>query len=194
MQDQTNRFPMVLDELKLWQEIRQGDTESFSRFYDHFARDLFRYGYRVCTDKALVQDTIQDLFIHLWMKRGELSEVRTVRFYLYRSLRNRLVRRQDSNRFVLSDDGNFSEEWCSEESDAISSRIEREDLQARLDRLHAAVDSLPLRQQEVIQLRYYHDFSPREIARLMDMNEQSVRNLLCRALRQLRLEIPLFLH
>lgn len=184
---------MALDELKLWEGIRRGDTRSFARLYDHFATDLFRYGYRICSDHALVQDTVQDLFVHLWSKKEQLSEVQTVRFYLYRSLRNRLVRQQESKRYVLTGDGNISDEWFAGEMDAEAREIGQEELQARIDRLHAALESLPARQQEAIQLRYYHDFSSREIARLMEVNEQSVRNLLYRALRQLRVELPLFI-
>lgn len=182
---------MVGKELELWDGVRQGNTASFSGLYEHFSLDLFRYGYRISSDRASVQDAVQELFLELWNKRGQLTQAHSPRFYLYRSLRNRLIRYSESNRFVLTADGFLMDEWFAEEPDTEADWIEKEETLARLGQLHAALNRLSARQQEAIQLRYYHDFSSQEIARIMDMNEQSVRNLLYRALRQLRSEFPL---
>lgn len=182
---------MIANEQTLWEGVRKGSTTAFSELYDLFAEDLFRYGYKVCSDQALVQDTIQDLFVHLWAKRGSLAEVATVRFYLYRALRNRIVRKLESQRWVLSDDGSLPEEWHATEADLLEVQIENEQWYARHEKLHHALERLPVRQQEAIQLRYYHDFSSREIAALLEVNEQSVRNLLFRALKQLKTEFAI---
>jgi RNA polymerase sigma factor (sigma-70 family) len=165
---------------------------AFERLYSYFARDLFRYGYRVCTNTELVQDSIQDLFLHLWNKRSDLKEVASPRFYLYRSLRNKLIRSSESDRFVFSTDGDLEDNWFPSEKDIESNWIIDESNRIQLAQLHEALQKLPVRQQEAIQLRYYHDFSAEEIGRIMNINQQSVRNLQNRAMQQLRAELPFF--
>ncbi|WP_138475772.1 RNA polymerase sigma factor [Dyadobacter bucti] len=182
----------MLEEQEYWNEMCQGNSSAFEKLYSYFAQDLFRYGYRISSNHELVQDTIQDLFLHLWNKRTDLGTVHSPRFYLYRSLRNKLVRSFESDRFVFSTDGDLSEQLFPAEKDIESSWISDEHNHIQLTLLHEALLKLPVRQQEVIQLRYYHDFSTEEIGRMMNINQQSVRNLQNRAMQQLRSELPFF--
>lgn len=144
----------------------QGNPDAFEKVYSHFALDLFRYGYRITSDSELVQDTIQDIFLHIWKKRHDLKEVASPRFYLYRSLRNKLIRFSETNRFVFSRDGDLADHWFPSEEDIETTWISRETSSIQLAMLQEALLKLPLRQQEVIQLRYYHDFSAEEIGRI----------------------------
>jgi RNA polymerase sigma factor (sigma-70 family) len=86
----------------------------------------------------------------------------------------------------------LSEQLFPAEKDIESSWISDEHNHLQLTLLHEALLKLPVRQQEVIQLRYYHDFSTEEIGRMMNINQQSVRNLQNRAMQQLRSELPFF--
>lgn len=183
---------MRLDEQEHWNQMCEGNAEAFERLYSYFAKDLFRYGYRVCTNYELVQDSVQDLFLHLWNKRSQLHEVASPRFYLYRSLRNKLIRSSESDRFVFSADGDLADAWFPNEKDIETSWILDENSRIQLEMLHEALQKLPVRQQEAIQLRYYHDFSAEEIGKIMHINAQSVRNLQNRAMQQLRAELPFF--
>ena len=183
---------MNVEEQEYWADMCKGDADAFEKLYSHFARDLFRYGYRISTDHALVQDSVQDLFLHIWNKRHALEQVISPRFYLYRSLRNKLIRSSETNRFVLSKDGDLSDHWFPSEEDIETNWISRETSGIQLALLHEVLQKLPARQQEVIQLRYYHDFSAEEIGQIMNINQQSVRNLQNRAMQQLRSKLPFF--
>ncbi len=183
---------MQLVELEYWSETCKGNEVAFEKLYNFFAGDLFRFGYRISVDYDLVQDSIQDLFLNIWNKRYDLKEVKSPRFYLYRSLRNKLIRASESDRFIFSNDGELSEKWFPSEMDVESKLISNETNQINVQRLHEALLKLPIRQQEAIQLRYYHDFSAEEIGKIMNINIQSVRNLQNRAMQQLRNELPFF--
>ena len=181
---------MHAEELEYWGDMCNGNETAFGKIYNYFARDLFRYGYRISEDTALVQDSIQDLFLNIWNKRRDLTDVHSPRFYLYRSLRNKLIRSSESNRLLFSEDGEMVEQWFPSENDLESNWIIDETSRIQTEKLHNALQKLPVRQQEVIQLRYYHDFSAEEIGRIMNINQQSVRNLQNRAIQHLRSELP----
>ncbi len=166
-------------EVQLWQAFKKGDEQAFARLYELLIHDLLRYGYRIQPDQALVRDSIHDVFLHLWTHRQNLSDTTSAKFYLYRALRNRMVRNLSAvvPDVALPDLVELPAEdaWIAEESAAIQT-----------DKLRRQIELLPKRQQEAIQLRYYHDFTPDEIAAIMEVNVQSVRNFLHRAIQHLR--------
>jgi RNA polymerase sigma factor (sigma-70 family) len=170
----------ALSEVQLWQAFKRGDEQAFARLYEILIHDLLRYGYRIQADQQLVRDSIHDVFLHLWNHRENLADTTSVKFYLYRALRNRILRNQGSALSGLALPINLvelptEELWIEQETNAI-----------QIDKLRRLLEHLPKRQQEAIQLRYYHDFTPDDIAAIMDINVQSVRNLLHRAILYLR--------
>jgi RNA polymerase sigma factor (sigma-70 family) len=173
------------DDTILWEAFKGGDSNAFTEIYNLYIKDLLSYGYRITSDSQLVRDSIHDLFLHVWQTRASLSSTDSIRFYLYRSLRNRIVRNLEKNENVVIDPASLFENIIgalSSEDNLIASEQQSE----QINKLAAAIQQLPKRQQEIIQLRYYHDFSLDEIAKMMLISNQSVRNLLHRAITELR--------
>lgn len=183
---------MHQNELTYWKATCSGDEEAFGKLYSILAHDLFRYGYKICANKEMVQDGVQDIFLTIWNKRSDLFEVASPRFYLYKSLRNKLLREIDSDRRVCYMDDILVNEMFADEAHPEKNWIHEEDSIIQSSKLKTALEKLSSRQQEVIQLRYYHDFSAEEIGKIMDIHPQSVRNLQNRAMQQLRTELPYF--
>ncbi|HWV32141.1 MAG TPA: sigma-70 family RNA polymerase sigma factor [Dyadobacter sp.] len=172
------------DDRMLWQRFRQGDEEAFTLLYQRYVRVLYSYGKKLITDEAVVEDLIQDLFIDLWQSRSRLADAESPRFYLFRSLRRRIHRNCN---------GRFNEPWdlIDEEFHPVSlpkesEIIESEQTQKQKDELDTWLKSLPGRQYEVMMLRFYQDFSYSQISQILTINEQSVRNLVQRAVSKLR--------
>lgn len=172
-------------DIELWQAFKKGDRDAFAKLYTLFITDLLSYGYRVTSDRQLIRDSIQDIFLNLWQSRSNLSDTDSIRFYLYRSLRNKIIRNSEKSNLTIIDSANLLDNIIgalSIEDDIISTEQYSEELK----RLKYAIEELPKRQQEIIQLRYYHNFTFEEIAELMQIKNQSVRNLLQKAINELR--------
>ncbi|MEZ4901642.1 MAG: sigma-70 family RNA polymerase sigma factor [Spirosomataceae bacterium] len=178
---------------ELWQAFKDGNREAFTQLYNQYIEDLLIYGYRVTSDRQLIRDSIQDLFLYLWRSRASLTDTDSIKFYLYRSLRNRIIRNSEKNNHVAIDFAHLFENIIGELSFE-DNLIANEQLSAQLQQLKQAIQQLPKRQQEIIQLRYYHDFGFEEIAEMMQINNQSVRNLLHRAITELRHHFSMILY
>lgn len=173
-----------------WQAFKKGSREAFERIYRKNIRDLLNYGYKVTSDRRLIEDSIQDLFFELWKNRAGLSDTTSIRFYLFKALRYKIVRnaRIDSDRHLVEVksvgddiiDG-------SHESYLIGLEVQSDQM-ANLRELIAA---LPRRQQEAINLRYYHNFSNEEIARIMGVNYQSACKFIYSGLRNLKANLQI---
>ncbi|WP_254412908.1 RNA polymerase sigma factor [Dyadobacter diqingensis] len=174
----------------LWNAFREGNREAYAGIYKLYIEDLLSYGYRVTSNRQLIKDSIQDLFLHLWLHRENLSETDSIKFYLFRALRNRILRNIEKSDILpqtadsilenIIEDFSFEQELMAQETEV-----------QQIGRLQKAINKLSKRQQEVIQLRYHNDFSLEEIENLMQLNNQSVRNLLHRAISQLRISFEM---
>ena len=174
------------DDKALWQAFRLGDEDAYAQLYQRYVGVLFAYGKKLLPNEAAVEDLIQDLFIDLWQTKARLSDVDAPKFYLFRSLRRRIHK-------SLQPENKFSQRWefTNEEILPVTLPsefyiIEEEDIQRQKDSLNSSLKTLPLRQYEVLMLRYYQDFSYSEISAILDIHEQSVRNLIQRAVLKLR--------
>lgn len=177
-------------DMLLWNAFREGNREAYADIYNLYIDDLLSYGYRVTSNRQLIKDSIQDLFLHLWLHRENLSETDSIKFYLFRSLRNRILRNIEKSDILpqtaekilenIIEDFSFEQELMAHETET-----------EQIVRLQKAINKLSKRQQEVIQLRYHNDFSLEEIENLMQLNNQSVRNLLHRAISQLRISFEM---
>ena len=63
---------------------------NFTDLYDKTIDDLFAFGAKFTTDREMIKDCIQDVFVKLYTKRNELDSVANMESYLYASLRNRI--------------------------------------------------------------------------------------------------------
>ena len=172
-------------EQTLWKDMISGNKKSFEDLYKQYFQALINYGFRITKNENLIEDAVQELFNSIWNNRTNLSEVNEVKFYLFRSLKNRILRQLERDIFDKSEDIDVYLDFLNSISEE-QKKIDSEQFDANLDTLQRAIAHLPIRQQEVINLKYYHDFTLDEIAKLMDVNKQSVSNLLFRSYAILR--------
>jgi RNA polymerase sigma-70 factor (ECF subfamily) len=150
---------------------------------------------KLCPDQDILKDQIQELFVELWHSRENLSPTDSVKFYLLKALRYKLIR-QEKNSHTRTTLARVSADLAAglREEPVETALIEKEIHESQMALLRKAVKGLTLRQQEIIQLRFYQGLSNEQIADLMNMNYQSVSNLLYRALCRLKdlVQIPAF--
>lgn len=184
-----SRYDFFPDE-ELWDRFREHDEEAFSAIYLKYFPVLFNYGHQFTRDRDLIKDTIQDLFIYLREKRSGLSPTTSVKFYLYRAYKNRIVRnlRKSLSGWEELDynDNKGFEIVLSQESNIINALID-EELKKRIE---AAFATLTKRQKEIIIYYFYEGFTYQEIASLMGFAKiEYARILMSRTILKLRREL-----
>ena len=63
---------------------------NFTTLYDKHIDNLFAFGSRFSSDREMIKDCIQDVFVKLYTKKESLDSVENIDSYLYASLRNRI--------------------------------------------------------------------------------------------------------
>lgn len=175
--------PCASEASELWLAFRKGDREAFARLAQGFYRTLYHYGTKLTRGHGLVDDCIQELFLELWKRREYLGETDQVRFYLLKALRRKIQHetRRESQYLSVDEDLDFVGEFSIE-----SRLIEMETSEWQLKKLRHMVSQLSKRQREVIYLKFYQELDYDQIAALMSITNQSARNLLHTALKDLK--------
>lgn len=176
----------------LWENFRRGDKSSFEEIYKNNAPTLVSYGMKVTANKSLVEDCIQDLFIELWKSRKKLSSTTSVRFYLFKALRYKLLRSLSvHHRMATLPVEDYQYLYKSDSSEDVM--IEMEVQSEQMKHLRQTLEKLPERQREAIVLRYFHNFSNEEIASIMGINYHSACKLLYAGIANLKEDFKLAL-
>ncbi|MDI9882194.1 RNA polymerase sigma factor [Flectobacillus longus] len=174
----------IINEVTLWDSIKNGNHQSFSVFYDTHIQALDRYAQRMTKDNQLIADAIQDVFLEVWKNRQTLNQPTSWRYYLLAMVRNRIIKLAKNETGVYTNEGweNYEDDTETPEELLIISEL----LESQKNRLQLYFEQLPNNQQQVLTLRFFEELSYPEIADFLQIREQSVRNLIQRAIQKLR--------
>jgi RNA polymerase sigma factor (sigma-70 family) len=165
--------------------LQQNDATALASIMDKYYRDLYHYAAKFTRDEAAIKDSIQEIFISLWKKRETATAILALRPYLLRATKNRIIKAIFSNDngypLDLPEEYEFLQEYSIEKI-----IIDRQHSDERSARLKKILENLSPRQNEVIYLKFYQHLDHNQIAELMDINRQSVYNLLHETLQKIR--------
>lgn len=166
-----------------WLSFREGNWDAYTRLYNAFYGPLNNYGVKFTRDITLVEDSVHDLYVKLWTSRNRLGNPASVKNYLYKSFRNILFRKiNNTKRYdtlsITSDNDGFHVNFPSQAHEPHHKEIR--------EQLNIFIKQLSPRQQEIIFLRFYEDFSYEEISEIMSIDVNSAYKLLYKALDSLQ--------
>jgi RNA polymerase sigma factor (sigma-70 family) len=179
-----------MSEKKLWNDLRAGDKNALEAIYRSYFSDLYTYGKRFTQDENTVEDCIQELYIELWNRRDKLSETDAIRPYLYISLKRKIFYKVKNIRKTTEtplEESHFEIELAIDQI-----LINKESSLEKSENLKKAFEQLSSRQKEILYLKYYSGMDYDEISEVMDLNYQSARNLVSRAITKLSKFILLY--
>lgn len=181
------------DEKKIWEDFRSGDESAFIHIYSAYFNELISFGLQFSLDKQLVEDSVQDLFIHIRRKRESLSAIKSsIRLYLFQALKRLILDYKKKLRTV--DIQPHREEYLFEvvmprEEYIINEQAYRE----KSEQLVRALGKLTARQREAVYYLYYKSMTYEEIRIMMGLdNVKSARNLVYKAISAMRPYVELF--
>lgn len=169
-----------------WSNFKGGDFDALGTLFEIHYQELFYYGLKIVALPELVKDTIQDLFANVWERRNKIILVDNFKAYLITSLRRELIRRLSLIRKEPSPEELVTLQFSFSPEEFL---ISGEETQKHSRLLSESMSSLTDRQREVILLRFFHNLEFSEISQVLDMNIQSVRNLLFRSLEKIRKDL-----
>ncbi len=160
---------------------------AFDELYDRHAGIAFASALRICTDRALAEDAVQEAFLSLWRARGRFDRRRgNVRGWVLTIVRNRAI---DVVRRGAGDRSELIEHLLEERLEALQRTDEEVDGRERASGLRVALECLPAEQSSVIELAYYGGYTQAEIAAIFDAPVGTIKGRIRLGLEKLRADL-----
>jgi RNA polymerase sigma factor (sigma-70 family) len=180
-----SKVSFFADECPVWRHFRDGDPAALAQIFNEHYTSLYCYGRKLIQDEELVKDCVQNLFLKMWTSRSKLTGIKAVRPYLLKSLRrhigDQVISRNRKKAMHEKFNGEF-EVTFSHEDFLIALQTTEEQSEA----LARSLNYLPARQREAIFLRFYEGLNYEKVAEVMNLNVQSVRNLIYQSLKTIK--------
>ncbi len=182
-----------MDETQHWEKLKSGEIHGLQALYNLHIQSLYAYGMNLCHDPDVVKDCIHELFLAIWNNHSHLSVPKSGKAYLLVSLRRRIFDPGPKSNLNTDNIEDSNLDRVLSTPDHETDWIQADDEKDRQDKLTKAMSRISDRQREIIHMKYYQQMEYEEIARIMNLNYQSARNLVTRALMALRREMVLIL-
>lgn len=180
-----NPVQMTSDDAQLMERLRNDPTgESLRALYRIYAGELLGFALNALSDRETAEEIVQETFTRAWRHADRYDPARgSVRTWLYQIARHAIIdqRRRASARPVIARGGSEAQDL---EEIAGGPSID----QAMLGwQVAAALARLSAEHRQVIRLAHVRGMSVREIAKVCDLPEGTVKSRTWYALRSLRL-------
>lgn len=168
--------------------------KDIASIYTLYVDDLFTYGCYLGFAREIVKDAIHDIFIKITTDSDKLDNISNIKFYLFRSLKNRLldIHKNQREHIDLENIDLLREIPFNIQVNVEDLMIEEEEQMQIKTGIEQMLNSLTDRQREIIYLRYVQGYDYPQIAELLQISVHGCRKLVSKAILSLREKFGIF--
>lgn len=171
---------LQLSDAELLQLIRKDDATAFKFLYDRYWESLY---VKACkrVDKDEAKDMVQEVMTTLWRRRNDIiiHDDGNIGRYLHTAIKYRVI----SHYAYSSKEIPNTDVFAALNSDVYANALETKELSELLEQ---EINRLPARMQQIFRMSREDDFSIADIARELNLSEQTIKNQLTEALKRIR--------
>lgn len=171
------------DDVGLVIAIARGNADAFAEAYRRHAGAVFGLAHRLLWERTLAEEMVQDVFLRLWERPERFDHARgSLRSFLLMDAHARCVDR------IRSDTRRKEREERSERAELVSEYdldLEAQDLEIAAQ-VRDALTALSDAERRAIELAYFGGHTYREVARILDQPEGTIKSRIRTGLTRLR--------
>lgn len=139
--------------------------------------DLYRYAYWLTHEKQVAEDLVQETFLRAWRALDSLKDEKAAKSWLITILRRENARRFERKRFDMSE---------YEEASIMDTQSTTTEQVIENQWLRDKIAQLPAEYSEPLVLQVLGGYSGEDIAKMLNLNKNTVMTRLFRARNQLK--------
>ena len=174
-----------MEDLQAIRRLKDGDIGGLECLVARYQARALRTAFLITQDEPTAENVVQDVFVQLYRRAGQLDEARPFGPYLLRSVVNAALNcmKREKRGGALEVDRERTLEGLLEQAASVEEQVEFRVLKGRiLD----ALRELPPRQRAAIVGRYYLEMSEREMSEVLAAPRGTIKWLLNSARNRLR--------
>lgn len=163
---------------KFIKKLKSGDELAYKKLYDEYYVWLCNYIYKLCNNKKLSEDIVQETFVKLYQKRKKILIKHNLKNYLFKSCYNQFLEYLRKNK--LKYDVLHTIKW-----EVIADTYNnQEDIKyEKLDQIYKLIEELPPKCREAFIKSKLDRLKYKDIAKDMGISVRTVENHISKALK-----------
>jgi RNA polymerase sigma-70 factor (ECF subfamily) len=174
------------DDIGLVIAIARYDADAFAEGYRRHAGAVFGLAHRLLWEQALAEEMVQEIFLRLWEQPARFDQARgSLRSFLLMDTHARCVDR------IRSDSRRKEREERSARAELVADYdldLEAHDLEIA-DQVREALTALSDGERRAIELAYFGGHTYRQVARILDQPEGTIKSRIRTGLMRLRAQL-----
>lgn len=178
----------MLNEILIAKEIKNGNVNTFEKLFREHYFVLHLYAVSITKQTEIAEEIVQDVFYILWRDRESLGIFKSIKSYLYVSVRNRCFQHIEHRNVRLR----HEESIINEKEEPFlnpSEQIEYEELATIINK---ALEKMPKRRQQIFEMHRFDGMKYTEIANSFSISIKTVEAEITKALKTLRKEVEYY--
>lgn len=163
----------------IFEEISKKNEKVFKNFFDKHYKELVVYANGYLFDKDSSEDIVQEVFIYIWEHAEKLKIETSIKGYMYAMVRNKCFNFLKS--IKITDSFELLEFNINLITEDIFNTTSEEDKKIVYHQVLKIVDTLPKKMQQIVKLKFFHNYKYSEIANELGISINTVKTQLKRA-------------
>lgn len=169
-------------ERELLEDFLKGEEQACAQVYNRYFGRICLYASSFVDETKEAEDIAEEGFIRLWQGKRKFESLAHLKAALYQTTRRVGLNHQIARQRRLT----RVDTYATQQSQNQSSHLQEIVYAEAMAELYDAVQKLPPKAREIIQLTYLEGNSNQEVADILNINIQTVKNQKMRALGLLR--------
>lgn len=171
-------------DIRLLNQTAKGKDSAFEKLYDRYSVPIYNYLVRLTHEEAIAENLLQETFLAVWKGAKDFRGEAQVKNWIYRIAHNNAVSwlrkslKDEMPREVPLKENQNQETPLEDPEKLIIKASQR-------DNVHLALERLSAKHRAVVELAYGQNFTYKEIARIVDCPEGTVKSRMNYALKRL---------
>ena len=183
-----NRKKIKDKDFELIRAINSGRFDRFPDLVKRYEQKLYNFSLRMCRDAADAEDTVQETFLNVFRYVKDFRYETKFKNWLYRVAASTCIKKRRKSKFAPERELSL-DEFIPQDETEVPDQVPRWALMPLdkllndelLDKINAAIFTLPEKYRLVIVLRDIEGFSTAETAQILNLSDANVKVRLHRA-------------
>lgn len=168
------------NERELLLSLAAGNDDAFAGVFHHYRHRIYAIAFRLLGTASQAEDTVQDVFLKMWLKRQELHEISHFKAYLFTVTRNHIF----TSLKLLAREQRMESELS---ATMVYNIREAAIIQKEYEQiLRNAIAQLPPQQELIYKLSKEEGLKRNEIADRLQLSPETIKVHLANAMRSIR--------
>jgi RNA polymerase sigma-70 factor (ECF subfamily) len=175
------------DQQFILNELLKGNERAFDTAFKQYYKPLCQFSYSLIKDQDTAENLVQEVFVKLWEKRKNLTDIDNLFSYLVGMVRNQSI---DFLRKEKTSSKIYNQLRPEKSENTTEEQISKNEFE---EKLLKSIVNLPDRCRTAIEMSRFEGLSNKEIAQQMNISVKGVEALIGRSLKLLRIDLKEFL-